>query len=55
VSARTQVAMGKIEWAMWANEQALAAGLSKNMHTRIIYLILFFVCVCVCVCVCVAV
>lgn len=23
------VTMGKIEWAMWANEQALAAGLSK--------------------------
>lgn len=25
--------MGKIEWAMWANEQALAAGLSEYTQT----------------------
>lgn len=25
--------MGKIEWAMWANEQALAAGLSEYQET----------------------
>lgn len=35
--------MGKIEWAMWANEQALAAGLSKNKEL-FIYLIIFLFC-----------
>lgn len=25
-------AMGKIEWAMWANEQALASGLSEYIN-----------------------
>lgn len=27
-------AMGQIEWAMWANEQALASGLSECLRAR---------------------